>query len=187
MNLLTMLGYACELAGLGVAFYGLHRTFTEYAPGETELDPVLNWLRSLARRMGRYVRHALGRLLGRPVGPERHSGSLTSSLTFSSSIRARKTYGYPQNKTVKAVVETLQARTQELLTRTDDLSDKIADEVDARGKGDDALTARIDAQDSRIDEVARQIVVGGLRLQLVGLFLVTIGLALQGFGQALGR
>lgn len=185
MDLLTIVGYIAEAAGIVLAFYGLHRTFRQYAPGQREIDPLIVWLRMRRESIHNRLREARRRLGRRPKDIRVAAGFAQGTLTMSGRVSVRKGYGYPSDRTIKAVVATVQARTQELITRTEELDDKCADEVDARIKADDDLAARIDVQSRRLDETARDLAVGGLRLQLVGLSLVTLGLVLQGIGQAI--
>jgi hypothetical protein len=186
MNLITALGYVSEGAGIALAVYGLHRTFRQYAPGQRELDPAITWLTARQRALRRIVAETWRRVRRRPADVRVVAGFAQGVLSVSGRLTVRKGYGYPKDKTVKALVATVQSRTQELMTRSEELSDKIAAEADARSKADDALGARIDAEAERLDEATRDLAIGGLRLQLLGMFLVTLGLVLQGVGQTIG-
>jgi hypothetical protein len=185
MNVVTLIGYALEACGLILAFFGLHRTFRQYAPDEGELDPLIRWIRGSARSGGARVNAWWRRLARRPGRVQEASVELSGTATLSGTLSVRKTYGYPRDRTIKDFVATMHARTQELMTRSDELSDKIAAETAAREEADGDLATRIEAESARLDAMTRDVAIGGVRIQLVGLSLVSIGLLLQGFGQAL--
>jgi hypothetical protein len=186
VNALTVLGYLLEAAGLGLAFYGLHRTFRQYAPGQREFDPIMKWLVRRRRAVHSQLRNAWHRLRRRPSSVEAHAGFVQATATLGATVRGRKGYGHPTDRTVKAVAATFHARTQELLTRTYDVSDRIEDEAATRSEADEELAAKINLAGRRLDEMTRDLAIGGLRVQLVGLSLISFGLVFQGIGQAIG-
>lgn len=176
---LTLIGVILEGIGVGLALWGLHRTFRELA-GESEFEPLWGFGRRVRLRSRQLAAAVAAKLGRRPASRHMVGGSLSLSLSGSVRTRGRAGFGEVHDwwRPWKAIPE-LDQRTRDLANRVADVRDKAEDEVERLDKDIAELRTELRAEAGRIEQFTKRVGTIDVRHQMAGLALVVAGIAFQ--------
>ncbi|MGN6199123.1 hypothetical protein [Humibacter sp.] len=170
---LAWIGFALQLAGLGVALLGLRRTRQAYAP---DMPGTFDWLVIPAHKASRRIVATYNRITRKSKNVTVHGAVALSQVSISGSVIATMTFGpYDPTLPVEEQLRILDARLRadhDTLNRLELDSASFRGDLTATGKRIDGV--QVELRD-HVQASVRTLAVGGIRGAIWGLLLTLVG------------
>jgi hypothetical protein len=169
-----MVGFLLEFIGLGIAAFGLWKTWRANANGRPFFSPRL---RAAARWIRRHI-------LRRSPRTQSASGTANGTISIRGDATGTVTEVFTEDMTLEEKVNAAQENAVRALKNAATAQQGVEAERRAREAAVDSLTSQLQGTQETLTTFARELVVDGVPLTVGGLVFAAVGLTLQALATA---